>query len=58
MKFGGGTGSVWNSGGGVLAGGARLAPGSGLNCTGGAGGVLELIETARDQFVAGGKLVG
>ena len=39
-----------------MGGGLRLAPGSGLN--GVRGGVLEAIETARDQFVDGGRFVG
>jgi len=29
-----------------------------LNCGGGTGGVLELMEMFRDQFVAGGRFVG
>ena len=38
--------------------GLRLAPGSGLNCSGNCGGAFVAIETARDQFVDGGRFVG
>ena len=38
--------------------GFRLAPGSGLNWSGGSGGALVLIEMLRDQLAAGGGLVG
>ena len=41
-----------------MAGGTRLAPGSGLNCGGDAGGAFELMEIARDQLVTGGRFVG
>lgn len=58
VKPGGGAASVRNNGVGGLTAGLRLAPGSGLNCGGGTGGALELIETLRDQLVAGGALVG